>query len=127
MGTKALQILMFQHTQCREVIGIINYPGFGMVLTISSGMFSSSQGVMPLSFSRQVIFMTTFFKSSMVAEARGSIILMTQLHNDVNLAEYLDTSVADISVSKSNMPEKLKFVVYNTSLDFTKEKRTLTR
>lgn len=44
----------------------------------------------------------------MVAEARGSIILMTQLHNDVNLAEYLDTSVADISVSKSNMPEKIE-------------------
>lgn len=77
-----------------------------MVLTISSGMFSSSHGGMLLSFSRELIFTTTFFKSSMVAEARGSIILMTQLHNDVNLVEYLDTSDADISVGKRNMPEK---------------------
>lgn len=43
----------------------------------------------------------------MVAEGRGSIILMTQLHNDVSLVEYLDTSDADISVGKSNMPEKI--------------------
>lgn len=44
----------------------------------------------------------------MVAEARGSIILMTQLHIDVNLAEYLDISDTDISVTKSNMTEKIE-------------------
>ena len=77
-----------------------------MVLTISSGICSSSKGGMLLSFSRRLIFMTTFFKPSTVAEARGSIILMTQLHNDVNFAEYLDTSDADISVRRSNTPEK---------------------
>lgn len=84
-----------------------NYPRPGLLMTISSGMCSSSQGGILLSFSRQLMFTTTFFKSSMVAEARGSIILMTQLHNDVNLVEYLDTSDAVISVGKSNMPEKI--------------------
>lgn len=108
MRTKGIEILVFQHIQRREVIKIIDYPGFGMVLTISSGMCSSSKGGMLLSFSRQLIFMTTFFKSSMVAEARGSIILMTQLHIDVNLAEYLDISDTDISVTKSNMTEKIE-------------------
>lgn len=74
------------------------YPEFGFELTISSGICSSSQREMFLSSSRLLILNTTFFRSSTVAEARGSIVFMTQLRDVLNFSEYLDTSDAVISM-----------------------------
>lgn len=74
------------------------YPGFGFVVTISAGMCSSSQGAIFNSSSRLLIFDTTFFRPSIVAEDRGSIVFITQLHDVCNFSEYLDTSNADISI-----------------------------
>lgn len=54
---------------------------------------------MILSSSRELILDTTFFRSSTIAEARGSIVLMTQLHDVRNFSAYLDISAAVISTS----------------------------
>lgn len=43
---------------------------------------------------------TTFLRSSKVAEALGSIVLMTQLHDVRNFSAYLDKSAAEISGTK---------------------------
>lgn len=67
------------------------------MLTISSGICSSSHGEMILSSSRALILDTTFFRSSTIAEARGSIVLMTQLHDVCNFSANLDISAAVIS------------------------------
>ena len=74
------------------------------MLTISSGMCSSSQGEMLPSSSRELIFDTTAFRSSTVAVAQGSIVFMTQLHDVCSFSEYLDISDADISIqTKKNL------------------------
>lgn len=81
----------------------IVYPGSGFAQTISSGMFSSSQGGRLFSLSRELIFITTAFKSSTAAVARGSIVFTTQLVEVRNFSEYLDTSDADISIQSKKI------------------------
>lgn len=80
----------------------MTYPGLGFTETISSGIFSSSQGGMLFSCSNVLIFKTTDLRSSTAAVARGSIVLITQLDDVPNLSEYLDTSDADISNNKKS-------------------------
>lgn len=81
---------------------LLRYPGFGFKVTISSGIWSSSHGRMFFSFSRAFIFDTTFLRSSTTAEARGSIVLMTQLHDVRSFSAYLDRSDAEISIDAKN-------------------------
>lgn len=78
--------------------GGITYPGFGLLLIISSGIWSSSHGGIDPSFSREFIADTMFFKSSKTAEALGSTVLITQLHDVWSFSAYLDSSDADISI-----------------------------
>lgn len=62
---------------------------------------------MLLSSSRVFIFSTTDFISSTVEEARGSTVLITQLHDVRKFSEYLDTSDADISIQT----EKVRAII----------------
>lgn len=84
----------------------LHYPGFGFRLTISSGIWSSSHGRMFFSFSRAFIFDTTFLRSCTTAEARGSIVFMTQLHDVSSFSVYFDKSDAEISINAKNHNEK---------------------
>lgn len=85
----------------------------GFAVTISSGMCSSSQGETLPSSSRRLTFFTTFFRSSATANAWGSMVFMTQLHDVLNFSEYLETSNADIS----NITENLYQLNYKDCLN----------
>ena len=87
---------------------VLDYPGFGFILTISSGIWSSSHGGISLSFSRAFIFNTTFLRSSTTAEARGSIVLITQLQDVWSFSAYRDKSDAEISTGSENPMTKVK-------------------
>lgn len=81
----------------KKEIPVQTHPIFGFVVTISSGMCSSSQEEISPSSSRRLTFFTTFFRSSSTANAWGSMVFMTQLFDVCNLSEHLETSNADIS------------------------------
>ena len=59
------------------------------------------------SFSRAFIFDTTFLRSSTTAEARGSIVLITQLDDVCSFSAYLDRSDAKISMDGENHNKKV--------------------
>lgn len=61
---------------------------------------------MVFSFSRAFILDTTFLRSSTTAEARGSTVLMTQLHEVCSFSAYLDRSDVEIPIDAKDRNKK---------------------